>query len=87
MMRGLVSWHYNLGYISIKNLRRVAKDLGEDIQEEELQQMLFRADLDRDDLVSEDEFYQFLTRKVTPNWSVILYANRNTYSSDIIFIC
>ena len=55
------------GYISIKNLRRVAKDLGEDIQEEELQQMIVRADLDHDDLVSEEEFYQFLTRKVTPN--------------------
>lgn len=55
------------GYISIKNLRRVAKELGEDIQEEELQQMIQRADLDHDDLVSEEEFYQFLTRKVTPN--------------------
>jgi hypothetical protein len=29
--------------------------------------MIVRADLDHDDLVSEEEFYQFLTRKVTPN--------------------
>jgi centrin-1 len=50
------------GYISIKNLRRVAQELGEDISEAELQELITRADLDNDGLVSEDEFYTIITR-------------------------
>lgn len=51
-------------HISVKNLRRVAADLGEDITEEELQEMIDRADLDRDGLVNFEEFYTILTRKI-----------------------
>lgn len=50
------------GYLSVKNLRRVAQDLGENISEEELQEMIDRADTDRDGLVSADEFFTILTR-------------------------
>ena len=50
------------GYISIKNLRRVAQELAEDISEAELQELVARADLDGDGLVSEDEFYTIITR-------------------------
>lgn len=56
-------FYANLGYIAIKNLRRVAKELGEDISESELQEMIARADLDKDDLVSEEEFYNIITKK------------------------
>ena len=52
------------GYLSVKNLRRVANELGEKISEEELQEMIDRADLDRDGLVSCDEFYMILTRPI-----------------------
>lgn len=41
------------GFISIKNLRRVAQELGENISEEELQELINRADTDHDGLVSE----------------------------------
>jgi centrin-1 len=51
-------------HISVKNLRRVAVDLGEEISEEELQEMIDRADLDRDGLVNFEEFYTILTRKI-----------------------
>ena len=51
-------------HISVKNLRRVAVDLGEDISEEELQEMIDRADLDKDGLVNFEEFYTILTRKI-----------------------
>lgn len=51
------------GYISIKNLRRVAQEVGENISEEELQDLITRADLDGDGLVSEEEFYRIITRK------------------------
>ncbi|HRI35103.1 MAG TPA: EF-hand domain-containing protein [Saprospiraceae bacterium] len=52
------------GHISVKNLRRVAMDLAEIIEEEELQEMIERADLDKDGLVNFDEFYTILTRKI-----------------------
>ena len=52
------------GFISIKNLRRVAQELGEDAPENELQEMVTRADVDQDGLVSEEEFYQIVTRKI-----------------------
>ncbi len=51
-------------HISVKNLRRVAMDLGENISEEELQEMIDRADTDRDGLVNFEEFYTILTRKI-----------------------
>lgn len=41
------------GFISIKNLRRVSKELGETIDDSELQEMIERADTDNDGLVSE----------------------------------
>lgn len=52
------------GYLSAKNLRRVADDLGFDIGDQELQEMVDRADTDRDGLVSADEFYVILTRPI-----------------------
>ncbi|MCL4122194.1 UNVERIFIED_CONTAM: hypothetical protein GTU68_012618 [Idotea baltica] len=42
------------GYLSVKNLARVAQELGIDIGEGELQEMIDRADTDRDGLVSSD---------------------------------
>jgi centrin-1 len=52
------------GYISIKSLKKVIKDLGENIDEHELQEMIEKADQDHDGLVSEEEFYNIMTRKV-----------------------
>ena len=52
------------GFISAKNLRRVAQELGENISNEEIDELIHRADLDHDGLVSEDEFYQIVTRKL-----------------------
>lgn len=51
------------GFVSIKNLRRICKELGETIEEHELQDMIDKADIDNDGLVSEEEFYQIITRK------------------------
>jgi Ca2+-binding EF-hand superfamily protein len=52
------------GFISAKNLRRVAADLGENISNEEIDELIHRADVDQDGLVSEEEFYVILTRKI-----------------------
>lgn len=42
------------GFISIKNLRQVVKEIGEAIDDSELQEMIERADLDNDGLISEE---------------------------------
>ena len=51
------------GFIALKDLRRVAKDLGELTDDNTLQEMIERADFDQDGLVSEEEFYNLLTKK------------------------
>ena len=38
----------NTGRISLKNLRRVAKEIGEDVNDDELQAMIDEFDLDQD---------------------------------------
>lgn len=47
----------------MKDLRRVAKDLGELTDDNTLQEMIERADFDQDGLVSEEEFYNLMTKK------------------------
>ena len=51
------------GKISIKNLRRVARELGETMDESELQEMIERADSDGDGLVTLDDFFNIMTKK------------------------
>lgn len=43
-----------LGFIALKDLRRVVKDLGELTDDNTLQEMIERADFDEDGLVSEE---------------------------------
>ena len=56
----------NAGFVTIKNLRRVAKELGENISEEELQEMVERADSNGDQQVTADDFYNIMTKKTFP---------------------
>ena len=51
------------GTISFKNLKRVAKELGETMTDEELQEMVDRADSNGDGAVSMDDFYNIMTKK------------------------
>jgi Ca2+-binding EF-hand superfamily protein len=51
------------GFVALKDLRRVAKELGELTDDNTLQEMIERADFDHDGLVSEEEFYNLLTKK------------------------
>ncbi len=51
------------GFIALKDLRRVAKELGELTDDSTLQEMIERADFDHDGLISEEEFYNLLTKK------------------------
>ena len=54
----------NANKIELKYLKRVAKELGENISDDELNEMLIRADTDKDGKVSFDEFYTIMTKKI-----------------------
>ena len=67
------------GSITIRNLRRVARELGETMTDEELQEMIERADSNGDGAVSMDDFYNIMTKK-TFTWAPIDLAS-------IAFVC
>ncbi len=50
------------GRISFKNLKRVAKDLGEDISDEELQEMIDEADREGTGEVSLEDFMRIMKK-------------------------
>ena len=50
--------------IDIKHLKRVSKELNENMSDDELNEMIVRADLDRDGKVSFEEFYTIMTKKI-----------------------
>ena len=58
--------------ITLKNLRRVARELGETMTDEELQEMIERADSNNDKVVSMDDFYNIMTKK-TFAWARLFY--------------
>lgn len=50
------------GKISFKNLKRVAKELGENLTDEELQKMIDEADRDGDGEINQDEFLRIMKK-------------------------
>ncbi|XP_049767399.1 uncharacterized protein LOC126100809 [Schistocerca cancellata] len=50
------------GKISFKNLKRVAKELGENITDEELQEMIDEADRDGDGEINQEEFLRIMKK-------------------------
>merc|ERR1711990_600785 len=53
----------NTNKISFRNLARVAEELGENIDDEELQDMINQADRDGDGEINIDEFYRIMKKK------------------------
>jgi centrin-1 len=51
------------GKIGLRNLKRVAQELGEALGEDELQEMIDEADRDGDGLINPDEFYRVMRRR------------------------
>ena len=51
------------GYISLQNLKRVANELGEQMNDAELLEMIERADSDQDGQISPEEFFRIMTSK------------------------
>ena len=50
------------GRISFKNLKRVAKELGENMSDEEIQEMIEEADRDGDSEINEDDFVRIMRK-------------------------
>ena len=50
------------GKISFKNLKRVARELGETMTDEELQEMIEEADRDGDGEIGEDDFIRIMKK-------------------------
>ena len=50
------------GTITIRNLRRVARELGENMTDDEIQEMIEEADRDGDGEISEDEFMRIMRK-------------------------
>ncbi|XP_063702135.1 uncharacterized protein LOC134832150 [Culicoides brevitarsis] len=50
------------GAISFKNLKRVAKELGENLTDEELSEMISEADRDGDGEINQDEFLRIMKK-------------------------
>ncbi|CAG9859720.1 unnamed protein product [Phyllotreta striolata] len=50
------------GKISFKNLKRVAKELGENLTDEELQEMIDEADRDGDGEINQEEFLRVMKK-------------------------
>ena len=51
------------GHINIKNLKKIARDLGETVDDDELLDLIRKADSDNDGQVSFDDFYSVMTKK------------------------
>merc|ERR1719498_883242 len=51
------------GRITLRNLKRVAKELGETMSDAELLEMIERADTDHDGEICFEEFYAIMTKK------------------------
>ena len=54
------------GVIGIKDLRRVCRQLGESLTDNELMEMIDAADRDEDGLVTMDDFFEILTKSKFP---------------------
>ena len=57
-------------FITLQNLRRVARELGETMDDSELQEMIERADSSGEGKVSLEDFYNIMTKK-TFAWLII----------------
>ena len=53
----------NTGHITFRNLKRVATELGENLTDEELQEMIDEADRDGDGMINDEEFYRVMKKR------------------------
>jgi Ca2+-binding EF-hand superfamily protein len=59
--------------IQLKHLKRVFKEFGENMSDEELNELIVRADADKYGKVSFDEFYAIMTKKIILNYYIWVF--------------
>jgi len=52
-----------MGKISFRNLKRVAQEIGENLTDAELQEMIEEADRDGDGMINQEEFYRVMRKR------------------------
>ena len=63
LWEGLQAVDYNdMGKISFRNLKRITRELGENLTEEELREMIEEADRDGDGEVNQEEFLRIMKK-------------------------
>ncbi len=60
--KNLIEIDDETGKISFKNLKRVAKELGENMTDDEIQEMIEEADRDGDGEIGEEEFMRIMRK-------------------------
>ena len=74
------------GYIGVSDLKQIAHDLGEQMSDEELEEMIQRADSNRDGRVSRNDFKEVMTKKlwswVNHFWTNKLYISIRVHVSS-----
>ena len=73
------------GKISFKNLKRVAKELGENMTDDEIQEMIDEADRDGDGEIGEDEFMRIM-KKTNLFWDWFNNTYTNIFNSQMFYI-
>ena len=53
----------NTNKISLKNLKKVAQEIGENISDDELKEMMQEADKDKDGFIGAEDFYRVMRKK------------------------
>merc|ERR1712193_405916 len=62
LLKGFKLFDDNTGKISMKNFKRVAKELGENLTDKELEEILGEADTDKDGEINEAEFLAVMVK-------------------------
>ena len=64
LAKAFILFSQNKDHIEFEDLKKIAKELGENMSEDELKEMMFEANkMDRDGIVSREDFMNILTNQ------------------------
>ena len=60
--KAFILFSQNKDHIDFEDLKRTAKELGENMTDEEIMEMITAADIDKDGMINEEEFWRVMKR-------------------------